>query len=66
MDQGQHRASSPSEMPRESTFCNATITDDDLIEVPDAKLDPRFATLTDVRIGGLRFYAGAPIRLVGG
>ncbi|MDX7953139.1 PAS domain S-box protein [Lichenihabitans sp. Uapishka_5] len=53
--------------PRRSNFCSMTITGDDVLEVPDATLDPRFAGLDSVRAeGGVRFYAGAPIRLKDG
>jgi len=50
------------ETPREVSFCQFTMIGDDVMVVPDATLDPRFAAnplvTGDPRI---RFYAGAPI-----
>lgn len=50
--------------PRELTFCTHTILGDGVLEVPDARLDPRFAANPAVRTpDGIRFYAGATIAL---
>jgi PAS domain S-box-containing protein len=53
--------------PREVAFCAHAIRDDNVMEVPNAEEDPRFArnplVLGDPNI---RFYAGAPIRMPGG
>ncbi|MFN8652499.1 MAG: PAS domain S-box protein [Gemmatimonadales bacterium] len=49
------------ETPREHSFCNHAITARVLMVVPDASVDPRFATSPLVREQGLRFYAGAPL-----
>ncbi|BCW70956.1 GAF domain-containing SpoIIE family protein phosphatase [Arthrobacter sp. NicSoilB8] len=49
-------------VPREETFCDATITSPDILVVPDATADRRFAALPDVvGIRGVRFYAGRPL-----
>jgi diguanylate cyclase (GGDEF)-like protein/PAS domain S-box-containing protein len=50
--------------PRDIAFCDHTIRDDQLLEVPDAGEDPRFAS-NPLVVGepGIRFYAGAPIVL---
>ena len=49
--------------PRAVAFCSHTIIGDDVMVVPDARLDGRFATNPLVTgEPGIRFYAGAPIR----
>jgi GAF domain-containing protein len=48
--------------PRSVAFCNYTIRTDAVLVVPDATLDPRFAT--NPLVTGepfIRFYAGAPL-----
>ncbi|MCV2351794.1 diguanylate cyclase domain-containing protein [Paucibacter sp. Y2R2-4] len=50
--------------PRDIAFCAHGVLGDDLLEVPDAQLDSRFAD--NPLVTGephVRFYAGAPIRL---
>ncbi len=52
------------ETPRQFSFCTHTIQSDDLLEVPDARDDARFAASPFVRDEpGIRFYAGAPLLL---
>jgi PAS domain S-box-containing protein len=52
------------ETAREQTFCTHTLLGDGLLEVCDARLDPRFAGHPDVLAEpALCFYAGVPIRL---
>ncbi len=47
--------------PRGESFCAVAISQrDDIMVVPDATLDPRFADNPQVA-AGLRFYAGAPL-----
>ncbi|MDP3886640.1 ATP-binding protein [Hydrogenophaga sp.] len=56
----------PCPLPRTDAFCAHTIVHDAPMEVPDARLDERFARnplVTDQP--GLRFYAGVPIGLDG-
>ena len=56
-----------SQTPRDIAFCAHTIRSDDLFEVPDAQLDPRFAE--NPLVTGqpdIRFYAGAPLLLADG
>jgi PAS domain S-box-containing protein len=56
-----------SETPREFAFCAHAIRGDDLMEVPDATQDTRFADNPLVTgEPGIQFYAGAPIRLSSG
>lgn len=50
------------ETSRDGGLCSATILSDDILEIPDALLDPRFNTNPYI-VGSpnIRFYAGAPI-----
>ncbi|BCY06925.1 GAF domain-containing sensor histidine kinase [Actinoplanes sp. L3-i22] len=50
------------EGPRDESFCNHAMHDRDVMQVPDARLDPRFETLPMVADDPhIRFYAGAPL-----
>lgn len=49
-------------LPRSETFCDRTTEQNAVIVVSDASTDPRFAHLELVTTGGIRFYAGAPLR----
>ena len=52
----------PAHMPRAQTFCHYTIRDDDVLVVPDARLDPRFRDWPTVQgPDGIRFYAGVAL-----
>jgi diguanylate cyclase (GGDEF)-like protein/PAS domain S-box-containing protein len=54
------------EIAREGSFCSHALhlaDDDEMLIVPDAKLDPRFADIPLVRGAPyIRFYAGMPLR----
>ncbi|WP_242665262.1 PP2C family protein-serine/threonine phosphatase [Nocardioides sp. PD653-B2] len=52
-------------MPREETFCDRTVAGGRPMVVEDAREDDRFAGLPIV-VGGVRFYAGAPLQDAGG
>jgi diguanylate cyclase (GGDEF)-like protein len=48
--------------PRDESFCAYALESDEVLEVPDASLDPRFLDNPQVtKERGVRFYAGAPI-----
>jgi GAF domain-containing protein len=57
----------PSPCPRGNTLCNATIQGDEPMVVPDARMDPRFAT-TSLVAGepGVVGYAGIPLTTTDG
>lgn len=56
----------PVNVPRSDAFCHHTIQSDQLLEVRDARQDPRFAA-SPLVLGpaGIRFYAGVPIGIGG-
>ena len=55
------------EMPRRMSFCNETISADQVFVVPDARADARFAAAPVVmEAPRVRFYAGAPLIAPGG
>jgi signal transduction histidine kinase len=55
------------ETPRDLSFCAHAILGRDLMVVPDAREDPRFADHPAVTVeNGVRFYAAAPLVATGG
>lgn len=53
-------------LPREMTLCNHVVGNDRVMVVKDMSRDARFADSPAVLQGGMRFYAGAPLRSEGG
>ena len=50
------------EMPRDATFCSFALLHDDVLMIPDAQQNTRFACNPFVQSEpGIRFYAGAPL-----
>lgn len=58
-----HGLPGPEQTPRDVAFCAHTIAGDELFEVADASLDPRFRD-SPLVVGesNIRFYAGVPLR----
>ncbi len=57
----------PSELPRDTSFCAHVVAAGELMEIPDAARDPRFAR--NPLVTGpmnIQFYAGAPILVADG
>ncbi|GGW90899.1 response regulator [Salegentibacter mishustinae] len=55
------------ETPKEETFCQYTVLQDELIEIPDALLDERVKNNPHVTSeNGIRFYAGMPLKAENG
>ena len=52
----------PVTSPREDMLCDRTQRSGQVTVVPDATLDPHFSRLPIVVDGGVRFYAGSPLR----
>lgn len=50
------------ETPRSEAFCAWTILGDEVLEVPDARVDARFVDNPHVIAGGVVFYAGTSLR----
>ena len=47
---------------RESSMCGHVVAESDVLVVSDTRADPRFAANPFLQRGGIRFYAGAPLR----
>ncbi|HKL35698.1 MAG TPA: response regulator [Salegentibacter sp.] len=55
------------ETPIEETFCQYTVVQDELLEIPDASLDERVKYNPYVTAeNGIRFYAGMPLKAANG
>ena len=50
-------------LPRRHSICGHVVAHDETLLVPDLLRDPRFAGNPHLRAQGLRFYAGAPLRI---
>jgi predicted PurR-regulated permease PerM len=53
-------------MDREHAVCNYVVGDDKSLVVPDIQRDPRLADNETIKLWGVRFYAGAPLRVADG
>jgi GAF domain-containing protein len=52
----------PVNLPKEDTFCNIAIQNpNEIMIIPDAKKDARVVNNKWVKLGAVRFYAGAPL-----
>lgn len=56
---------SPRDLPADESFCAHVVLQDAPITVTDTLADHRFASLPAVQSYGIRFYAGAPVRVRG-
>ena len=56
----------PVSIPRELSYCEVTVAEDDLVVVPDARLDQRFADNPYLDVNHGYFYAGVPIHASSG
>lgn len=53
-------------MDRADAVCNYVVGEDESLVVPDIQRDPRFADNEAIKLWGVRFYAGAPLRVADG
>jgi GAF domain-containing protein len=53
-------------MAREHAICNYVVSDDESLVIPDIEREPRFADNETIKLWGMRFYAGAPLRIADG
>ncbi|MBW6532821.1 diguanylate cyclase [Sphingomonas sp. RRHST34] len=53
------------ELQRDIAFCDRTVSERDMVVIEDLAADPRFGTSPLVVENGLRFYAGAPVNVLG-
>ncbi len=49
--------------PRSESVCGHVVSDGQTLVVPDVARDPRFASNPMLKARGIRFYAGAPLRI---
>jgi len=62
-----HGLDGVTETPRDIAFCSTTIDTNDILEIPDATIDPRFSNNPLVTgQPNIRFYAGHALRLSNG
>ena len=54
------------EAPRETSICGHVVADNEVLVIEDVLKDKRFANNTWLKERGIRFYAGAPLRVDGG
>lgn len=59
------RPTASREIQRDIAFCDRTVTQREMVVVEDLAADPRFGTSPLVVDGGIRFYAGAPVNVLG-
>jgi diguanylate cyclase (GGDEF)-like protein len=53
------------EIQRDIAFCDRTVEEHDMVVIEDLAADPRFGNSPLVVENGLRFYAGAPVNVLG-
>jgi len=63
---GADDAASLYEAAHESALCSQVVASEAPLLVPDIERDPRFATDPSLQSDGLRFFAGAPLRVAAG
>ena len=63
---GERRSRARGQSVEFADYRNYVVGDDKSLVVPDIQRDPRFADNETIKLWGVRFYAGAPLRVADG